>query len=65
MRKKNNCADDRCFLQVIGILSLKYSKQFISPSAFGFAQILFSLCLTLSQFISYSLYFIKPEGGLI
>lgn len=64
MRKKNKCADHRCFLQVMGILSLKYSKQFIS-SAFGFAQVLFSLCLALSQFITYSLYFITPEGGLI
>lgn len=63
--RKSNCADHGSFLQAMAILSLKCCKQFIPPSAFGFGQILFSLWLALSQFITFSLHFIKPESGLI
>lgn len=62
---KNNCVAHRSFLQVISILSLRCSKQSLSPSAFGLTQKLFSFCLVLSQFITFSLHFIKPENGLI
>lgn len=47
------------------IIGAFYIKRLLSPSAFGFAQILFSLCLALSKFITFSLHFTKPEGGFI